>query len=213
MDTVGIIYDTSFLMLNKPPPVWETLQESVFLFRREGVSRGWFSKKTEAVIRSSFFDEFQIVEVLPTEVGSEICGHFDDEEKMKPAKKARKIVAELLARGAREICLRDKQCSVESTGELGADSEVDRLILGYALAMVESKQWCLSIIATDDGGVLYDSVKWWAAGRKVWCHTKERRDFEQVMQYLAEVLQRKEKYSGSSIESGFCDLGSFYRLS
>jgi hypothetical protein len=185
MRTIGIIYDTSYLMLNEKNT---NIRELVIVlnhieFRRE--TKGWFSVNSE---RTKFSDHFCIEEIVPIEVANEIYKHFSNPDKEMVARSARKKVAALIESGAKEVCLSGVDVSNATNSVLGADSQTDRKQIAYALSMVE-KSWDLAIIATDDGGILYDIVKLCKEGKPIRCHTKERRDeFASVATYLAEII-------------------------
>ncbi len=60
-----------------------------------------------------------------------------------------------------------------SAHPLWADSSTDQLILGFPYQLVGAG-YDLVIVATDDGGILTDSVMITRSGRSVICLTKER---------------------------------------
>lgn len=152
-------------------------------FRRE--TKGWFSVKSE---KTEFSDHFCIDEIIPIEVTNEIYKHFSNPDKEMAARSARKKVAALIESGAKEVCLSGVDVSNATNSVLGADSLTDRKQIAYALSMVE-KSWDLAIIATDDGGILYDIVKLCKEGKPIRCYTKEREyEFYSVAPYLAKMI-------------------------
>ena len=173
MKTIGIIYDTSYLMLDREDTSQgyaRDLLEAIRGSDQKAVVKGWLNQRVEY---TSLGDRCALVEVVPHEVVREIHQHFTNPEKDKLAKKARKRVANLVDRGAKELTLGDVVKPAEVATLLGADSPTDKLLLGYAAEMVAAS-WCYAIIATDDGGILYDCVKMNQAGMPIHCHTKER---------------------------------------
>ncbi len=190
LKTIGIIYDTSYLMLDRDDKTED--QQGDLLWRLKNlyyrrVVRGWFWAEHEEY--TPLGDVCALVEVVPHEVVQEIHRHFTNPEKDKLAKKARKRVANLVDRGAKELTLGDVVTPAEVSTLLGADSRTDKLLLGYAAEMVAAS-WSYAIIATDDGGVLYDCVNMNKAGMPIHCHTKERWPQTQIdlRLRLAEVI-------------------------
>ncbi len=158
-------------------------QLNYFEFIRE--VKGWFSQSYE---HSLFTQHFQPFEVVPLEVAMEIRRHFSNGEKERAARRARKIVASLLDQGAHEISIAGNGNTIKTDPILGADSDTDRQILEFALSMVKTC-WSVAIVATDDGGILYDSVKLRKAGEPLFCHTKERwEEIGQIHQFLGELI-------------------------
>jgi hypothetical protein len=169
MKTVGIIYDTSFLMLRDNMDLREAIEEVDL--KAAGVVPWlieiiWFTTKLR--------DKLRVVEVVPLEVLCEIRRHFDNVEKQQAAKVARKRVAVLVERGAVESVLGGAEGTVPSNSLMGADSRTDKLIVAYAVSMVQQKRWSYAIIATDDGGIMYDAVKVGKGGRGVGYFAKEQ---------------------------------------
>ncbi len=181
--TVAVIYDTSYLMLEHPSRLLgvmslkECVEDHFHFFRVVDRKYGKpeYSRPT---------DHFTISEFVPLDVVKEVRKHFDDPEKMQAAKRARKIIARLIERGAAEINL-EGICPASTGSSLGADSETDRRLLGLALSMV-TNGWSCAIVATDDGGILYDAVWLKKAGNPVHCHTKER--WPELHQFLANLV-------------------------
>jgi len=93
---------------------------------------------------------------IPKQVISELYNHFDNPDKVIKAKKARKLIIELKGMGAKEIDLSETPLYT-STSKIGADSKVDRQILGFAISKLEGdNKYDWVVVATEDGGIMYD---------------------------------------------------------
>lgn len=136
---VAIVYDTSYLMND---PLLISLDRSVT------IKTGWF--KTQH-LRWSF------THFLCNDVKSELKKHHDGDEKKGPASAARKAIVRLMRLDdyqtfeSRSVPLPSKIDAI-----LGADSEVDRKLLGKCLELELSGEFDLVYLATDDGGLMID---------------------------------------------------------
>ena len=177
---IGIIYDTSFLMLHKAQSPQALLTNDLWNgvrveYQPEQTSWLFPAQPTYEVFR--WGELFEFVEIIPTEAETELSNLFAHPEKQKSARRARKDVVSMIRNGATEVSLaescRDRQAFMTAKTSLGADSSTDRLILAYALSMIQNREWCAALVATDDGGILYDALKLQKAGKRVWCFTKD----------------------------------------
>ena len=96
---------------------------------------------------------------VPVEVKREIHGHFANPEKERWAKAARKRFATLLAAGCEEVELSTQAKPVSYDDLLGADSDTDKLLIGFAKHLLENSRFDIVYVATDDGGILCDIAK------------------------------------------------------
>lgn len=105
-----------------------------------------------------------VTQVAPREVKEEIHRHFRDPAKEGKAKRARAIVASLIGDDGNGFQLQEVELKPNTrphaSGEiLGADSLVDRLILGYAVELLVDRGFFAVFIATADGGIKLDIAK------------------------------------------------------
>jgi hypothetical protein len=184
---IGIIYDTSYLMLPKFAPLKEIIEKQMS-----------FYTKRQQVVKGE--DYFAAVEVVPVEVSSEIRRHFDNGEKEQLAKQARKRVARLVEHGAEEPKLPAAAQGVGGGSALSADSDIDRRLIRYAVEKVGS-QWQIAVVATDDGGILYDLVKFRKTQTPVFCHTKER--WRELIEYFGNMIGLEPQGYAIDSDSGF----------
>jgi len=148
---LGVIYDTSYLMLDKCLDI-KLLVGIAGCWKEK---RNWYGRIDRE--SSDATRLISVVQVVPKPVAEEIRGHFKDEEKHKSARRARKRVASIVERGGLEIDVANV-VPASSDAILGADSETDRRVIAYAIQMVRT-DWSAAVVATDDGGILYDMVK------------------------------------------------------
>jgi len=200
---LAVIYDTSYLMADRFTDVQklvecmvlytchiypgEILSEELKKGHQNFAAEGWkvhsrkknTDPKTRRVRSYTYYywrfgeSFFQIDNFIPSEVCKEIANHFSSAEKEQIARRARKFVASLLEQGVREIELHTLAKPHVSGHPLGADSPTDQLILGYAISLVNSN-YDFVIIASEDGGILFDAIQLALAGHPVFCLNKER---------------------------------------
>jgi len=92
--------------------------------------------------------------VISDEVKREIEKHFDDPEKEKLAKHARKVCAELMGlEGYIEKETKDIPMCPFSMPYLAADSKTDRKLINLAWYLAASDMECFVYAATLDGGI------------------------------------------------------------
>jgi hypothetical protein len=176
--TVGVIYDTSYLMLPRFVSLKDVIE--IMEFRPKGGPQ--FMLPTYEYRQGK--ELFSVTEIVPLEVIAEIRRHFENDEKEQAARQARKRIATLIENGAEEVEL-PPLTDVTAKGDvLGADSETDKRLIEYAKAKAKDS-WNLSVVATDDGGILYDIVKLRKTGTPICCHTKER--WKELLECFAEV--------------------------
>ena len=167
--TLGIIYDTSFLMTNAPRP----------MFNYKLSLRGGIDPIVGVRICKEYFylaDHFLKAEVIPYEVLQEIQTHFSNPEKSKSAKQARGRVIEMVKEGVDEVDLSGVSVSRESKSIIGADSVTDRKLIAYALFKLDNG-WDYALIVTNDGGIVYDVLKLNQQGRKITTYPFEESEF------------------------------------
>ena len=105
-----------------------------------------------------------ISQVLASEIEGEIFGHFRDTCKEGRAKRARAIIASLIeADGKGYRLLRVELKTVvrpfSSNEILGADSVVDRLLIGYGIDLLKNQNFAAVFIASADGGIKLEVAK------------------------------------------------------
>ena len=136
----AIIWDTSVLMI---PDLFEKILTNLLNLNNADGLRGSF--------------------ILPLQVAQEIKVHLDSNEKAKDAKRARSKIAKLLLpmEGLKRVDLGPITIPELKEPELGPDSEVDKKIIGLALAILSGeKQYCNEsrfsrvLVATLDGGII-----------------------------------------------------------
>ena len=175
---IGVIYDTSFLML------------------RDGVADLAFAFEDRGGNCTYTKNHFTIERIVPEEVIDEIAGHFKRSDKEQPARHARKVVAQLIQEGAREIALSAVPLRPIVPSKLGADSETDQCLIAYALHRLDQggpDRWQVGFIATDDGGIMYDVVKLRQQGKPIFCWSKEgdsHSSRDQAHELLAQLAKR-----------------------
>jgi hypothetical protein len=141
---IAIIYDTSFLMNGCHVDLSLHLPKDI---PKEDLNR-----------------TVSVTQVVPREVKEEIHRHFRDPAKEGKAKRARAIVASLIGDDGngfqlQEVELKSNTQPLASGEILGADSLVDRLILGYAVELLVNRGFLAVFIATADGGIKLDIAK------------------------------------------------------
>ena len=141
-----IVLDTSFLMLERTPDIWEWLSSCP----RRGL---------------------ETVYSIPSVVIAEVARHFGT-DKDQPARVARKRIAQLVGKSA-EIEQVDHIPSIERADAMSADSDADRQIISLASAKADDNQFLAVILATDDGGIMYDVAKLRRAGKRITFVSKE----------------------------------------
>jgi hypothetical protein len=143
---ICIVLDTSFLMLERTPTAWEWL-------------------------RSCSKHDVSTVYSIPNIAVIEVARHFET-EKDQPARVARKRIAQLVESSAKIENL-DHVRPIERTDAMSADSDTDRRIISFALAKADEQQFACVLLATDDGGIMYDIARFRRAGKRIACLTKE----------------------------------------
>ena len=141
---IAIIYDTSFLMNGC------CLDLSLYL--------------PKDIPREDLDRTLSVIQVVPMEVKEEIHRHFRDPAKEGKAKRARAIVASLMGNVGNGFQLQEVEIKSNTqplaSGEiLGADSLVDRLILGYAVELLVERGFRAVFVASSDGGIKLDVAK------------------------------------------------------
>jgi hypothetical protein len=159
---LALIFDTSFLMLDKLPEHFLGFWE---------------------VIRHRILD---VRVILPPDVCNELHKHLST-DKSEPARVGRKRLAEMIESG---VDIEEPSFSevVEFTShsKLGADSPVDRKLIGYARSLALSNEVCGVVIATDDGGIMLDVARLNRDGIHVTTLSKEKTDIDYwVWRFLA----------------------------
>jgi hypothetical protein len=149
--TVAILYDTSYLMSGGGPVIIHT--PICGLDTRK--NRNWI------------FRTVGVTHIVAEEVKREIYGHFDDADKLRATRSARKVIAELIGRSGttdgncryQEVALTAVARAYSAGDVLGADSRTDRLLVGYAKQLAEAAASDCVYLATDDGGIMIDVNK------------------------------------------------------
>ncbi|MGA2621107.1 MAG: hypothetical protein ABSF26_26075 [Thermoguttaceae bacterium] len=148
---VAIIYDTSFLMSERYWDIQKYFEEMV---ERIG---NW--PPSERIPRALYCG-VDWTTFVPVEVKKEIRGHFENPDKERWAKAARKRLASLLAAGCKEIELSKEAEPVSYDDLLGADSDTDKRIVGFAQKLsYRTVKFGIVFVASDDGGILCDVAK------------------------------------------------------
>lgn len=165
---LAIIFDTSFLMLEKWPVSWETL--------------------------CSVIDEIPLKArlVVAAPVHTELRKHLEGEDGQKGqlARIARKRLAELLERGVEEPSLEGVQ-EAEPSSSIGADSATDRKLIGHGRELAVSGQVCGVMVATDDGGIMLDVANLYREGVPIATLTKEKKA-EEILRLVRRWLATDE---------------------
>jgi hypothetical protein len=189
---LAVIYDTCYVMMETFINVRQIINDLYFgkgsITIGDGGTGIYGYRGNRYYIDNTGFqngrESFAFHEFIPFEVVLEVCNHISSQTKDQLGRKARKIFADILEQGGSEVNLTSTVQPYVSKHPLGADSKTDQLILGYALEI--ENQYDLVIIATDDGGILYDAVKLTVSGKKIFCLTKERH--EQFKKILCDLI-------------------------
>jgi hypothetical protein len=153
---IGIVYDTSYLMNG-----FTVVPRSTRVADLVG------GNPTD----EEFKEFIRLVQYVPVEVQQEILTHLSVKgerhtvrQKGHAARKARGLLAEL--RDDPKAIYRFREPKLEALVDphscitiLGADSHVDRLVIAYALLLVEAKKHKAAFVATSDGGVVTEIVE------------------------------------------------------
>ncbi len=157
----AIIYDISFLMKGRPHHI-AIIYDTSFLMNGCCVDLSLHLPKD--IPKEELDRTVTFTQVVPGEVKEEIHRHFRDPAKEGKAKRARAIVASLMSDDGNGFQLQEVELKPitrpHASGEiLGADSLVDRLILGYAVELLVDRGFFAVFIATADGGIKLDIAK------------------------------------------------------
>jgi len=144
--TVSIVLDTSFLMLKKMPDVWDKMNS----WSQHGLTVRF---------------------LIPDIVIDEVVRHFGT-DKDEPARIARKRIAQLTERLASIESLREVTPE-DQFDAMSADSVTDRRIIAFAKKLGDSNENVCVLVATDDGGIMYDVARHRRAGARLASLSKE----------------------------------------
>jgi hypothetical protein len=162
---INIVLDTSFLMLEKTPGVFE-----------------WLNSCHKRDLRTVYS--------IPDIVLNEVVNHFGT-EKDSLARVARKRIAQLVEKSA-EIENLDDLAPIERVDSLSADSETDRKIINYALTRSDDHRFVCVLLATDDGGIMYDVARYRRTGVRIACLTKES-TLEDIFEFICCWIAQSSK--------------------
>ncbi len=145
---VVTVFDTSFLMLNRWPDWWDDYL---------------------AALENPPLEHKLIV---PREVYGELRKHMSDPEKKPLAGVACKKLAQLIERGCEETSLADVQ-EASCSDIIGADSPIDRKLIGFAESLAALPSTAGVFLATHDGGMMLDVARLRRTGVRVATLTKD----------------------------------------
>lgn len=198
-----MIYDTSYLMKNQRllTREWLTDIEKIRL-REKGciVGQPGTPDSYDTAEVSPVCVQFDVY--VPLEVSEELAGHFDQDpapqsEQDKAARSGRKRLVQLVSQsGCREPRLSELELpEVVFESPLGADSPVDRNLIRLAVMLARNEKYRLVILATDDGGIMYDVAKLHRQQREPLCCISRPDDPEEGRQLytLLEVVYQEQR--------------------
>lgn len=160
-----VVFDASFLMLERMPPAWD-----------------WLSTCANYDLLTAYS--------IPNTAVSDVARCFGT-EKDKRARAARKRIAQLIEKSA-EIEALDHISPIEIADAMSAESITDRQIINFALAKATQNNYMCVLLATDDGGMMYDVARFSRGGARITCLTEES-SVEVIREFICRWIAQSTK--------------------